>query len=155
MIKVSYEQITSHDFNTALNSLVNMPLPMRSAYNVKKICDKIGQARKKVSAEWEAFKGKDYAQNMCLKDDKGKPILDEMGGMTFSDEAKIQLDQALKDFLEEKVIEIDREKLAPLDFKSVQISAWSLNILDCLFEDIEAGGSGKTELSIVPSDCPA
>lgn len=137
MIEMSYEQLSNQGFLQAVHGLAQQRLPIKGAYNVKKLADAIMRARKEIGQEYMEVVVEKFAQ----RDADGNKIELE-GEIQFKNETPEEKDAFLKTQEEfgKKIKKIDRHKLVlGLHLSdNVELSASELSILSPLIEDTES-----------------
>lgn len=136
MIKTTYAKITNQNFTRAIQKLASLPLPTKTAYNVKKMVDAIQTARKTVSTAFEQV-----VQEYGQKDADGKLVRpkDDPNGFEI-EETKMDEFTKAQDAFGQREIEIPRHKLLLEAFTNVSLSAAELSALDAFFDDPEEPG---------------
>lgn len=134
MIKLKYFQLGSVNFDNAVKKLMAAPLPIRAAYNVKKMVDKLEIARKKIGDEFHAV------QEELNKLTESQPEgLDEEAKMKWSQEDHERRQKAQVSW-GEKEIEIDRNRLEVADFAVVKFTVTDMIALEPImnFDSLDA-----------------
>lgn len=145
MIELSYEKLSNQGFLNAIQKLAAYPLPIKGAYNVKKLCDSIHKARKEISQEYmDVIVGK-----FAKKDEQGEAITED-GQIAFKDETPEEKDAFLKcqEEFGKKLKTISRDKLlVGLHIPdSIQLSASDLYTLESVLD------FGETEeVPVIPA----
>lgn len=135
MIELSYEKLSNQGFLHALQNLAQQRMPVKAAYNVKKLCDAVMKARKEVGQEYMDTVVEKFAQ----RDDKGAKI-EVDGQIQFKDETPEEKDEFIKtqDEFGKKMKQIPRERLVMgVDIPgSLETSAAELSVLDPVIADV-------------------
>lgn len=129
--EMKYSQMAG-GFSPTLQKLARLPLPVKTAYAVKKIADAIHSEQKRMR---EAF-NKEILEPLAKKNEKGELIKDETGDVQIDDAKKEEFEAAQKAF-GERSFRIDRYKLKLDLFESINLSASELSALDPIIEDPE------------------
>ena len=119
MIEVKYEEISSDVFTQAVQKLVRAPLPVKTAYQIKKLADELNKLRKQISDEFQA---EIISKHAPAKKEDGTE-----SEMTPEAIEKFQQDQQV---FGQKIAKIDRLKIYVHDLSNAQgISAMEINAL--------------------------
>lgn len=132
---VKYKQITSPHFNVAFQTLSVQTLPVKVAYNIKKMADRLHQVRKQIGADYQKFIVEKFAKKnedgslAHPKDKDGNEMLDQFE----PDETKKEDMQREIESFGETEITIEREKLILEDLGTAELSAAELSALEPVF----------------------
>jgi hypothetical protein len=135
MIKITYNQISNYDLVSAIQKIANTQLPIKVAYNVKKLVDQMTIARKKIGEEYQ----KEVVDLFAVKEE-GKPD-------SIPDDKKEEMEKAQAAF-GEKIVEIDRPKIHVHEIQNVQLTVRELSAIDALIAD--EGDANKAIASVTP-----
>jgi hypothetical protein len=156
MFTVKYKEITSPHFNVAFQNLSVQALPVKVAYNIKKMADKLHEVRKQIALDYqkeivEIFAKKNPDGTLAHPKDKdGNELKDQFE----PDETQKEAMAKAVDNFGEKTVSIDRQKLILEDLGAVQLSAAELSAVEPLFttreemlESATATGTGAEKAS--------
>lgn len=132
MIEMTYGQLSSMGFKQTMQKLVNTPMPIKVAYQVKKLADAMNACASKIHEEYN----KDILSQVAQKDAKGEIQVDKQGPVV-KDEDREQLEKLEAEF-SKRVVKIDRAKLSLSDL-TLQLSAGELTSLEPILQDPELG----------------
>jgi hypothetical protein len=124
-MEMKYEEISSEFFLGALQKLVRAPLPVKTAYQVKKWADEMNKARTAIVLAYKL----DIAKRFGKMDESGNVIFAEDGSFDVPEELKEEFFKAQKEF-GEKLFKFERYKIWIHELNEVKgISAQELNAL--------------------------
>lgn len=127
MIKAQYEQISSPNFEAAFQKLARLPLPVKHAYNVKRLSDALNSARRTIREEYQALIDR-YPEPVVREE--GKP--DSHGPRTPEQEA--ELVKETEAFGKREIV-IQREKLDWTILGDARVSAQEMYFLEAIFNE--------------------
>jgi hypothetical protein len=133
MIEISYEKLSNQSFLQAVQKLASMPLPIRGAYNIKKLCDSIHKARKEIGQEYMDK----VVELFAKKDADGKPLTEE-GQIQFKDETPEEKEAFIKcqEEFGKTLKSLSRDKLVVgLHIPhTIEVSASDIAVLDSVLD---------------------
>lgn len=132
MIRLKYSQVSNQNLAQAIQKLARSPMRMKTAYNVKRLVDKLQSARREIATEFERDILGEYAE----KDENGKVKYTD-GNPSVPVEKEEAFFKAQEAF-GEKTYTLDRDKLsarALMDDASVMFSPADLAALDAIVEE--------------------
>lgn len=135
MIEMTYGEAANQNFLGAMQKLAGMNLPVRTAYQIKKIADGITQQKRLIS---DAFQ-KDLLEPFAQKNEDGT-IFKPEGGLEHFEWIKGKEEEAAKAqeaFSERKFI-LDRRKITISDLGHTQMTARDLMFLSAIVADEES-----------------
>lgn len=131
MIQMKYSHLVRNDFTMALQKLARLPLPVRTAYQVKKILEEVQNARKKVASEFTETILKKYAK----KDEKGEFVRPEGDPNGFMPPEQVSPEMTADEkAFGENVFKSDRFQIHYTSLGNAQISAQEIEVLEPLLE---------------------
>lgn len=148
---MKYSEVTAPHFTHAMQFITQQNLPVKTAYNIKKITDELQKHKKHISQEYHdeitmEFSKKD-AEGKILhpKDENGVEMKDQFE----QDETrKEECSKKLEEF-GNRTIEIPRSKLDLESLGKIELSAVHLSVLEPIIQDPEEApvlsiaGTGK------------
>jgi hypothetical protein len=148
MVQFKYSDLNSMQFINAISRLSGRPLPVKTAYNVKKWADAIMAARKKISEEFQAEvltefaeKGEDGAIRLKDKHD--------LSSYTIPEDAQAAYNEAMEKF-GERLYKLDRRKIVLEELGNIEISASELTALEPVLTTVEEEAMSREHLKAVP-----
>jgi hypothetical protein len=148
VVQMKYSDLNLNQFINALARLAGRPLPVKSAYNVKKWADLVMSARKKISEEYQNEILGQYAE----KDEKGAIKLKEPGNPGSYTIPSAELD-AFNKATEEfgaRTFKLERRKIILEELGNIEISASELTALEPIVTTLEEESMGREHLKAVP-----
>ncbi len=142
-MKMTYGQISHFDFSKAMNKLTQAGLPIKASYEVKKLADKIMEARREIAKEYEAV-----IEGWVKKNEDGTVARPEgqPNGWDVLDEHKEKFLAFNQSFGEKEVI-IPREKIAMSVLGNMTITASELAVLEPV---LDYGDDERPAASVTP-----
>lgn len=138
MIRITNLEISAQDFHMAVRKLTGAPLPIKTAYNVKRIVDKLMSAQKSLAKRYQ----KQIVPEYCEMDGDKPKLTNPQDPASYIVKNVEGLKGAQTKF-DAEVIEIDRNKLSLEDLGAIQFSAHELMVLEPLVEfPVEEGDQG-------------
>lgn len=128
MIKMTYSKLGSERFARSFNKITNaQQLPVKLAYAVKKLTDKLEEKRKQIRDEYQAKCVEIYA----ARDEKGKVVMEPNGAGFKVAEGKEDEFAAAEKVFDATEVQIDRPQL-PIDelYSRAGLTATDLSNLD-------------------------
>lgn len=122
MITATYEKIGSQNFEAAIQRIARLPLPVKAAYNVKRMIDAATSARRVIREEYQAILAKYPAE-----------------GEIRTPEQETALTKETEEFGKREIV-IQRDKLNWELLGDSRISAQEMFFLEPVFNDIEVIG---------------
>jgi hypothetical protein len=139
MFQIKYSEVTAPHFTHAMQFLTQQNLPVKTAYNLKKITDELQKHKKTISQEYHdeitlVFSKKDAEGKIVHpKGDDGKELEDQFEQ---DENRKEECSKKLEEF-GNRTIEITRSKLDLGSLGSIELSAVHLSVLDPIIQDPE------------------
>ena len=130
MIEIRYADINDTKFISTLKKIGDQPLPVKTAFTVKRILDKIGEELKVASKEYRQI----LQDNAELEEDGTvKKYEDLMQGFKIKEECR---DKFMTDFSTwlNKSFQVDQMKLTIEQLGEAELSAGDLNVAEAIFD---------------------
>jgi hypothetical protein len=124
MIKITYNQISDFALVSAMQKISNTSLPAKVAYDIKKLIDKLTQARKHIGESYQA----DVLSKFTVKEE-GKPDF-------VPDEKKAEFEKEQEEF-GKRVVEIDRPRIFLDQIQNVQLTVREISAISSLIHGEE------------------
>lgn len=144
---VKYKQITSPYFIDAMHFLTTQTFPVKVAYNIKKVADKLEAVKKKIALEYqneivEKFAKKNADGSLAHpKDADGKEITEQFD----LDETQKDAMKAAVEAFGDKTVDIDRYKITIEELGNVELTASHLSALDPILTSMEDAVAEQTK----------
>lgn len=130
MIKMTYNKFMGQSFTMSIQKVTSIPLPTKAAYSVKKLADKMNEARTRIQAEYQEMV-KPFAK---LTDD-GQIQRPKDNPMAFEIiEGQEDAYKAAEKAFGEQEVSIDRPKLFVGEFGDHKFSAAELSVLEPIID---------------------
>lgn len=140
---MTYAQISHSDFSRAMQKLTQANLPVKSAYEIKKLADKIMDARRRIGTEYE-----DVITPWTKKNEDGSVFRPEgaPGGWDILDE-HIESFKAFSEKFGANEIVIERQRISLGVLGNVQLSASDLAAIE---QVVDFGDEERAPAAVIP-----
>jgi hypothetical protein len=117
-MKITLEKIANDAFTEMMQQLITMKVPVRTAFKLKTLVNKINDELKKLTDL-----RKDIIENRCKKGEDGKPLLDEDKNYQFEPDQKLEFAKEIAELLS---VEVDVEPIKLSELGSIDLTTQQL-----------------------------